>query len=178
MAFDKYKDGAWQEPEDAVKRYADGAWEECEFAKRYISGAWQEVWTNETYFLKDGVLQNGATLGTYSYQGSGNIYTAFYSTSEQLERMSALRFKLTSDMAGKKIYIKASDEVSTTNLLMAYPCNDGVTIPYAPTPTSINGLLVFDVPSDYGYDRDISATLELYYPIVNVSYYFYDVYVK
>lgn len=45
MAFDKYKDGAWQEPEDTVKRYADGAWTECEFAKRYISGAWEEIWS-------------------------------------------------------------------------------------------------------------------------------------
>lgn len=46
MAFDKYANGAWQEPDDTVKRYTDGAWQECESAKRYISGAWEEIWSS------------------------------------------------------------------------------------------------------------------------------------
>lgn len=43
--FDKYKDGAWQEPENTVQRYAAGAWTECEAAHRNINGAWEEVWS-------------------------------------------------------------------------------------------------------------------------------------
>ena len=43
--FDKYANGAWQEPENTVQRYADGAWQEAESAKRYISGAWEEIWS-------------------------------------------------------------------------------------------------------------------------------------
>lgn len=46
MAFDKYANGAWQEPDNTVQRYADGAWQECESAKRYISGAWEEIWSS------------------------------------------------------------------------------------------------------------------------------------
>ncbi len=43
--FDKYSNGAWQEPENTVQRYANGAWQECESAKRYVSGAWEEIWS-------------------------------------------------------------------------------------------------------------------------------------
>ena len=46
MAFDKYKNGAWMEPESSVKKYKDGAWTDCDSAKRYVNGAWTEVWTN------------------------------------------------------------------------------------------------------------------------------------
>ena len=47
MAFDKYKDGAWMEPEDAVRRYdtAKATWVECDKAQRNKDGAWQEVWS-------------------------------------------------------------------------------------------------------------------------------------
>lgn len=46
MAFDKYKDGAWMEPEDSVRKNVDGAWGDCDAAKRVIDGAWSEVWAN------------------------------------------------------------------------------------------------------------------------------------
>ena len=46
MAFDKYKNGAWMEPESSVKKYKDGAWTDCDSAKRYVNGAWSEVWAN------------------------------------------------------------------------------------------------------------------------------------
>ena len=69
MAFDKYKNGAWQEAETA-KRYANGAWQECDSAKRYISGAWQEIWsalkfTGSTHTTKTGFggLSNSSTSG-------------------------------------------------------------------------------------------------------------------
>lgn len=44
--FDKNYNGAWQEPEDTVRKYSNGAWEEAESAKRYISGAWEEIWSS------------------------------------------------------------------------------------------------------------------------------------
>lgn len=44
MTFNKYKDGAWMEPESGVKRYSDGAWTDCKSAKRYKDGAWTIVW--------------------------------------------------------------------------------------------------------------------------------------
>ena len=64
MAFDKYKDGAWQEPDDTVKRYADGAWQEAESAKRYISGAWTEVWEAIKYMSQmNNTLPSGSIVG-------------------------------------------------------------------------------------------------------------------
>ena len=45
MAFDKYKAGAWTEPETIVGKNISGAWEDCESAKRVISGAWAEIWS-------------------------------------------------------------------------------------------------------------------------------------
>lgn len=46
MAFDKYKNSAWMEPEDTVKRYEASAWTEADTAKRYKNSAWEEVWAN------------------------------------------------------------------------------------------------------------------------------------
>ena len=46
MAFDKYKNGAWQEPEEGARRHESGAWNNCEFAKRHKNGAWEEVWAD------------------------------------------------------------------------------------------------------------------------------------
>lgn len=60
MAFDKYKDGAWQEPESDVKRYADSAWQDCEFAKRYVDNAWEEVWSAfKAYIISQSAWVNG-----------------------------------------------------------------------------------------------------------------------
>ena len=61
MAFNKYKNGAWQEPEDSVRRYENGAWTDCDSAKRYTNGAWTEVWSNGIYYIKKGVLQSGVS---------------------------------------------------------------------------------------------------------------------
>lgn len=64
MAFDKYKDGAWQEPEDTVRRYANGAWDECESAKRYVSGAWEEIWVAMQYMAQlNNTLPSGVIAG-------------------------------------------------------------------------------------------------------------------
>lgn len=46
MAFDKYKNGAWMEPESGVRKYEASAWVDCDFARRYKSNAWEDVWTN------------------------------------------------------------------------------------------------------------------------------------
>ena len=59
MALKKYVNGAWQDSGSA-KRYASGAWQSCESVQRYVSGAWQNVWNSAVYFMKDGVLMNGA----------------------------------------------------------------------------------------------------------------------
>ena len=44
MAFDKYKDSAWQEIEDSVRKYESSAWEDCEFVRREESSAWIDIW--------------------------------------------------------------------------------------------------------------------------------------
>lgn len=64
MAFDKYKNGAWTEPEDSVRRYdkASGTWVECDNAKRYKDGAWQDVWTGMKTMT---VLSSSLTNGTF-----------------------------------------------------------------------------------------------------------------
>lgn len=48
MGMDKYKDGAWMEPEETVERYDkdSGYWVDCEMAERVKEGAWEEVWAN------------------------------------------------------------------------------------------------------------------------------------
>lgn len=45
MAYDIYKGGAWQPP-DNVQKYEAGAWKDAEAVHRYKDGAWQEVWSN------------------------------------------------------------------------------------------------------------------------------------
>lgn len=78
MAFDKYANGAWQEPEDTVRKYSNGAWEEAESAKRYISGAWEEIWsslkfTGSTHTTKTGFggLSNGGECLFYMAEQDG-----------------------------------------------------------------------------------------------------------
>ena len=62
--FDKYSNGAWQEPEDTVRKNVNGAWEECEFARRVISGAWENVWEAIKYMSQqNNTLPSGATVG-------------------------------------------------------------------------------------------------------------------
>ena len=62
--FNKYKNGAWEEPENTVKRYASGAWEECEFANRHKNGAWEAVWEAIQYMTElNNTLPSGAIVG-------------------------------------------------------------------------------------------------------------------
>lgn len=68
MAFDKYKDGAWMEPETGVERYADGAWVDCDSAKRYVDGAWSEVWANIKWLT---LLSSNITTGMCTVSDDG-----------------------------------------------------------------------------------------------------------
>lgn len=74
MAFDKYKDGAWTEPEESVKRYSNGAWVDCDTAKRYIDGAWTEVWANVKIMTE---LSNDITKGILDVTEEGLKITFF-----------------------------------------------------------------------------------------------------
>lgn len=77
--FDKYSNGAWEEPEDTVKRYASGAWEEAESAKRYVSGAWTEVWENIKKMLElNNTLPSGAITGHIADTGNGEGWAIWY----------------------------------------------------------------------------------------------------
>ena len=179
MAFNKYANGAWQEAETA-KRYANGAWQECESAKRYVNGAWQEVWTNAIRFLKDGVLRNGATLGTHGKQGSGSVYG---STPDYNETIMLVNFQLTSDMVGKKLYVKASSNVIPHGtgagnygyLMLTYPSGD-----YSGggqwCESSIGDLLTFTIQ-----DYHVAVAKNSYIGIDNTAgsteYHIYDIYV-
>lgn len=177
--FDKYYNGAWQEPDDTVRKNSNGAWEECEFARRVISGAWEDVWTNAVRFLKNGVLLNGATLGANGVQGSGSVYG---STSSSNADLQLVQFQFTSDMVGKKIYVRASDNVTLRNpsggygyLTLTFPNGEfsGSTIWCT---SSINGLLTFNITSDY-----VAVARNSYIGIGNTSsntnYHIYDIYV-
>lgn len=68
MAFDKYKDGAWMEPESAVKRYSNGAWTECKSAKTYKDGAWTDIWGNVKTLTE---LSNTITKGILQFPNGG-----------------------------------------------------------------------------------------------------------
>ena len=68
MAFDKYKDGAWMEPEDSVRKNVSGAWEDCDSAKRVIDGAWAEVWANVKYMIEK---SNTITKGILQIDNEG-----------------------------------------------------------------------------------------------------------
>ena len=61
MAFDKYKNAAWQEPEEGVRRYDASAWTNCEAAKRYKNSAWEEVWSD----IKIMTLESNTISGGY-----------------------------------------------------------------------------------------------------------------
>ena len=74
MAFDKYKDGAWMEPEDSVRKNITGVWEDCDSVKRLIDGAWTEVWANIRYMIEK---SNTITKGFLDINNDGNEF-AFY----------------------------------------------------------------------------------------------------
>lgn len=70
MAFDKCKNGAWQEPEELVKRYdnANGYWVDCEEARKHKDGAWTEVWANIKWLS---LLSNTITTGDCYLDNNG-----------------------------------------------------------------------------------------------------------
>lgn len=70
MAYDIYKGGAWQPP-DNVKKYEAGAWKDAEAVHRYKDGAWQEVWSAELVFR---LIANTITTGG----GGGSSWEAGY----------------------------------------------------------------------------------------------------
>lgn len=76
MAFDKYKDGAWQEPETTVSRYdkTNGYWTDCEAAKRIVDGAWSEIWANIKYMIQ---LSNSVTKGILTIDDKGLEFDYF-----------------------------------------------------------------------------------------------------
>lgn len=104
MAFDKYKNGAWQEPEDSVRRYEKGAWVDCDTAKRYKNGAWEEVWSNakrmSVYSKGYGVdyLTSQGKWGEDSYVGfdvsSTDSKTIIFSASKALSKPTTVTFDL------------------------------------------------------------------------------------
>jgi hypothetical protein len=74
MAFDKYKNGAWMEPESGVKKYVNGAWTDCETAKKYADGAWTDVWNNKlimTQYLAGIYETNPPTKGILQISDDG-----------------------------------------------------------------------------------------------------------
>lgn len=74
MAFDKYKNGAWMEPEDSVKRYSNGAWVDCESVKKYKDGAWTEVWANKKIMTE---TSNEITKGILTIADNGLTFNFF-----------------------------------------------------------------------------------------------------
>lgn len=60
MAYDIYKGGAWQPP-DNVQKHEAGAWKDAEAVNRYNDGAWQEVWANVKLLTEQ---SNTITLGS------------------------------------------------------------------------------------------------------------------
>lgn len=183
MAYNIYKSSAWQTP-SATKRYANGAWQSCESAKRYVSGAWQNVWNSAVYFLKSGVLQDGASLNGMGFRkGSGYIYMdADEDTGYQ---KGAIQLAITSDMVGKTLYVKASSNISTstyaaTYLVFGYPIAQYSTKQVAMTTKSSDGCLTVTIPSDYYFNSSNQTTLWLtneYYGITPGTYYIYDIYI-
>lgn len=106
------KNNARVDPE-IVKRYdtSSKTWVDCEFAKRYdtASKTWVEIWTAATYFLKNGVLMNGAYLHYDGKRGNGYIYAT---SPELYSDVNMIWFQLTSDMVGKTLYVRAGSNVT------------------------------------------------------------------
>lgn len=107
MAFDKYKNGAWMEPESGVKRYESGAWVDCDTAKRYKNGAWEEVWASfkKTYFLEKGVAKNSATAHWNYASAYGFIYANASAAGAQGRPLS---FPITDKMLGRTITVETT----------------------------------------------------------------------
>lgn len=86
MAFDKYKDGAWQEPEEHVSRYdeSNGYWVECESAKRYKNDAWTEIWANFKWFS---LLSNTIDTGACYLNNEGTLIDLYKIMGYQNDKM-------------------------------------------------------------------------------------------
>lgn len=144
--------GARQELPCLESPEVNGARQDVAAVKKFISGAWQEIWSNALYFLKEGELRNGATLGAYGVQGSGAVYG---STPNSNDDILLIRFQLTPDMVGKTLYIRAGSNVTVRDpsggygyLILYYPLG-GSAGSYRACTTSVDGLLAFDITADY-----------------------------
>lgn len=178
MAFNKYSNGAWSEP-STVKRYTNGAWADCESAKRYVSSAWQEAWSSAFYFLKAGVLMNGAALGEGGYQGSGSVYgMKRYWTYDT----GVIKFYPSRDMIGKKLYIKVDSQItgiwSGVYLTLKY-YDTANSFGSAHADSLSSGLAVFTVPDFYENENYVCIQVNASGGLDETAkYHFYDVYVK
>ena len=125
MAIKDLVSGAWQEA-STLKVPVSGAYQEADHANALVSGAWQEVWSNGYYFLKNGVLMNGAKTYSTATQGTNSI--SLYAEDSNQELLM-VRFYLSSDMAGKRLYVrtnmKTRSETSYGYLYFQYP-NDSM----------------------------------------------------
>ena len=130
MAIKDLVSGAWQDI-GTLKVPVSGAYQEATKANALSSGAWQEVWSSKYYFLKDGVVMNGARVdASYGARVDGN--SILLTPSRDGGTPSMLLFRLTSDMVGKSIYVRVNANIkegsgnSSRMLRISYPLGGGV----------------------------------------------------
>lgn len=158
MAFDKYKNGAWQEPEDSVRRYESGAWVECDNAKRYKNGAWEEIWASfkRMYLVENGIEANGFDLYSgWKYDGDyvGVVKSQNSSTPQSLQVNNARGFGMA--VTGRDLCVEVGDTIS--NITLSY-YKIGASSTTSVTGTKTGNLCKVVIPTD----RDESKILYLY----------------
>lgn len=157
MAFNKYKNGAWQEPEDSVRRYENGAWTECESAKSYKSSAWEEVWTafKRMYLVENGIATNGFGLYTgwnYDADYVGVVKSQKSSTPQSLQVNKTTGFGMA--VTGRDLCVEVGDTI--TGITLRYYKNGADSMTDISV-TKAGNLCVVTIPTD----RDESKIMYL-----------------
>ena len=177
MAIKDIKNGAWADI-STLKIQVSGAYQTATKANALVSGAWQTVWNSGHYFLKDGVLMNDAIIVAPAKQADGYVSLR---TSQDGSEVAMVQFKITSDMATKKIYVRASSNVTTYNsnayghIRMIYPIGAN-TYTYVNTDTMVNGFFVFSIPSNMYYESWYRTSIGIGKTYPNAGYSIYDIY--
>lgn len=182
MAIKSIKSSAWTDI-GSLKVPVNGAYQTANHANALVSGAWQKVWSAEHYFLKNGVLMNGAQEDwMYGITVDGN--SLLYKPSSDGSSATMIKFKLTSDMVGKTIYVRVNSNIKTRTespsryLRITYPLGGGVGSAFDCINRASADLLYFSpIRADDVTAPDYYTTIGVQDAWGGYEYRIYDVYV-
>ena len=182
MSIKSLVSSAWQEI-TTLKTLVSSAWQEADHANALVNNAWQEVWSAGFYFVKAGVLKNGAQLGSSDATLVDGAIKIF-STNEDDNGITvvAVKFTITDDMVGKRLYVKMNYQSYLHGVELKRNKSSSLTTYSALTRdssvSSSSGMMqyYFDIPEGY-YDASKQNHIQLL-TYGFTTHYIYDIWVE